>query len=96
VIFGLSSGNSPARPVPVPAQEQADEQLRLIREVSGSGRGQRVETLFHIQNQEFWFNIQYIPIKDDQRDTDLILGIARDITDRKSLERQLISKSSPR
>ena len=92
VIFGLSSGElagqSLYRFLP---REQADEQLQLIREVSGSGRGQRVETLFHIQNQEFWFNIQYIPIKDDQSDTDLILGIARDITDRKSLERQLIS-----
>ena len=92
VIFGLSSGElagqSLYRFLP---REQADEQLRLIREVSHSGRGQRVETLFHIQNQEFWFNIQYIPIKDDQSDTDLILGIARDITDRKSLERQLIS-----
>lgn len=72
-------------------REQADNQLKLIAEVARSGRGQRTETLFEIQNEEFWFNIQYIPVRGEEDGQVLILGIARDITDRKSLEKQLIN-----
>jgi PAS domain S-box-containing protein len=72
-------------------REQADSQLELIREVLGSGKGQRTETLFQIQNEDFWFNIQYIPVRREGDEHNLILGIARDITDRKSLEKQLIN-----
>jgi len=91
-IFGATGGDlagqSLYRFLP---REQAEEQLELIREVAGTGKGHRVETLFNIQNEDLWFNIQYIPIKEQGDDAMLILGIARDITDRKSLERQLIN-----
>jgi two-component system, NtrC family, sensor kinase len=72
-------------------REQADEQLELIRNVLRYRRSQRTETLFNIQNEDFWFNIQYIPITEEGETHDQILGIARDITDRKSLEKQLIN-----
>jgi PAS domain S-box-containing protein len=72
-------------------REQADEQLKLIRGVLDGGRARRTETLFNIQNEEFWFNIQYIPVKGQGQDEQDILGIGRDITDRKSLEKQLIN-----
>ncbi|MFH1147677.1 MAG: ATP-binding protein [Pseudomonadota bacterium] len=93
-LFGLSksvelTGQSLYRFLP---REQTEEQLSMIRDVCDSGRGQRTETIFHIQNEEFWFNIHYIPLKaEGKEESRYILGIARDITDRKSLERQLIN-----
>lgn len=90
-LFGVSghdlAGQSLYRFLP---KEQAEEQLKLIREVYVSGKGRRTETIFNIQNEAFWFNIQYIPLKEGG-DNGFILGIARDITDRKSLEKQLIN-----
>ena len=72
-------------------REQADEQLRLIHEVVEDGKRQRTESLFQIQGEDFWFNLHYIPIREQDREEPVVLGIARDITDRKSLERQLIN-----
>jgi len=91
-LFGVGSeeptGQSIYRFLP---REQADGQLELIREVLRSGKGQRTEALFRIQNEDLWFNIHYIPMKGEAGDHEHILGIARDITDRKSLEKQLIN-----
>jgi two-component system NtrC family sensor kinase len=91
-IFGVGdgalNGQSLYRYLP---REQADEQLRLIQEVVKTGRRQRTESLFQIQGQELWFNLQYIPIRAQESEAPVILGIARDMTDRKSLERQLIN-----
>jgi PAS domain S-box-containing protein len=72
-------------------REQADDQFLLVREALKTGKGQRTETRFRIQNEDFWFNIQYIPLKGEEDNNRTILGIARDITDRKSLEKQLIN-----
>jgi two-component system, NtrC family, sensor kinase len=71
--------------------EQVEDQLMLIREALRSERGQRIETRMRIQKEDFWFNIQYIPLKGKGNGEDHVLGIARDITDRKSLEKQLIN-----
>lgn len=91
-LLGVSSnelaGQSLYRFLP---RRQADEQLELIGHVLRSKRGQRTETIFRIQGEDFWFNIQYILLKGEDGDQDHILGIARDITDRKSLEKQLIN-----
>jgi PAS domain S-box-containing protein len=91
-VFGMSRdelvGQSLERFLP---REQADAQLGIIRSVDGSGRGQRTETLLRLQGEEYWFNIQYLPITDESGEEGLVLGIARDITDRKSMERQLIN-----
>lgn len=72
-------------------KEQVEEQLKLVQRVFQFGKKERTETLFRIQDEDFWFNIQYIPLKEERSDNGLILGIARDITDRKSLEKQLIN-----
>ncbi len=91
-MFGISSleltGQSLYRFLP---RKQADDQLALIREVLRYKKGQRTETVFRIQEEDFWFNIQYIPVRGDSGEYELILGIARDITERKSLEKQLIN-----
>jgi two-component system, NtrC family, sensor kinase len=72
-------------------KEQAEAQLSLINQVSRKGRGLRIESRFCLEQQDFWFNIQYIPIKDPADGRTLILGIARDITEIKSFEKQLIN-----
>jgi PAS domain S-box-containing protein len=91
-MFGISAeeltGQSLYRFLP---KEQTDEQLQLIGEAIRSGKGRRTETLMKIQGEDFWFNIQYIPVRGEPNGDDHVLGIARDITDRKSLEKQLIN-----
>ncbi len=91
-FFGVSAeelaGHSLYRFLP---REQADEQLVIIRRILETKRGERTETLFRIQEEDFWFNIQYIPVRAEEEGGEHILGIARDITDRKSLEKQLIN-----
>lgn len=72
-------------------REEADEQMELAREVLRTGKGRRIESILDIQGETFWFNVQYIPLKGEAEEPDHVLGIARDITDRKSLEKQLIN-----
>ena len=71
--------------------DQTEDQLRIVNEVLRSGAGRRIETVFRIHNQEFWFNIQYLLIKDEGSREEYVLAIGRDVTERKSLERQLIN-----
>ena len=71
--------------------DQTEDQLRIVNAVLRSGTSQRIETVFRIHNQEFWFNIQFIPLRDEGSGEDYILAIGRDVTERKSLEKQLIN-----
>ena len=43
-----------------------------------------------VQSNDYWFNIQYIPVRGGEGEQKLILGIGRDITERKSLEKQFL------
>jgi PAS domain S-box-containing protein len=72
-------------------REQAYDQLKTIRTTLRSGKGQKVETLLKVPAGNLWFNIQYIPVTGEGGGEDHALGIARDITERKTLERQLIN-----
>ncbi len=72
-------------------KDQADGQLALAQETLLSGKRQRTEMQFRIQDSDLWLNLQYIPIKASDDEPPYILGIGRDITERKSLEEQLLS-----
>lgn len=72
-------------------REQAFEQLKVIRRTLESGKGQKLETLLKVPKGNLWFNIQYIPVKGEDGGEDHAIGIARDITERKTIERQLIN-----
>lgn len=72
-------------------REQSSEQLKIIRETLWSGRAQKMETALRVPAGRLWFNIQYIPLKGESEEEDCALGIARDITERKNIERQLIN-----
>jgi|WetSurMetagenome_2_1015567.scaffolds.fasta_scaffold14579_3 two-component system, NtrC family, sensor kinase len=71
--------------------DQTEDQLRIVNQVQRSGIGRRTETVFRIHNQEFWFNMQYLSLRDEEVGEDYVLAIGRDITERKSLEKQLIN-----
>lgn len=71
-------------------KEQAESQLELVRNVHRTGKGRRMETPVRVQSQDYWFNIQYIPVRGGEGEQELILGIGRDITERKSLEKQFL------
>lgn len=90
-IFGVSihemAGQSLYQFLP---REQVYEQLNCVRGTLASGRGQKIETRLALPSGNFWFNIQYIPVKGDGGE-DLALAIARDITERKDIEQQLIN-----
>ncbi len=71
-------------------REQVYEQLNCVRQTLASGKGQKIETRLALPSGNFWFNIQYIPVKGEGGE-DFALAIARDITERKDIEQQLIN-----
>ena len=71
-------------------EEQAENQLELVRYVHRMGKGRRAETPVRVRGNDYWFNIQYIPVRGGEGEQKLILGIGRDITERKSLEKQFL------
>lgn len=70
--------------------KEVQEQLSCVRKALSSGRGQKTETRLALPSGNFWFNIQYIPVKGDGVE-EYALAIARDITERKDIEQQLIN-----
>lgn len=69
--------------------DQTEEQLRMINQALRSGRSRTTETMFRIHDQDFWFNLRYVPVKGRGERGDVVLGLGRDITERKSVEKQL-------
>ncbi len=91
-IFGVEAGSLVGRSIAAfLPEEHGREQLNMVGEAIMSGKAQRAEVVFQVHNEPLWFHIQYIPIQGEGADSPIILGIARDITDRKSLEKQLIN-----
>lgn len=72
-------------------REQAYGQLKIIRRVLRSGKGEKLETQLKMPAGSLWFDMQYIPVKGEGGGEDHALGIARDITERKTIETQLIN-----
>lgn len=72
--------------------EKADAQMELIRRAAESQTGVWAEVPLDVRDEDRWFNIRYIPIREGEKGRGLVLGIARDITDRKKLEVQLMNR----
>jgi two-component system, NtrC family, sensor kinase len=72
-------------------REQVYEQLHYVREVLDSGKGRKIETAWLLASGNLWFDIQYIPLKGEGAQEDYALAIARDITERKNIEQQLVN-----
>ena len=70
--------------------EVAERQLALVRRVLAGGRSVRSEFRVADEGYETWINASYMPLKDDAGQVRRVLCIARDVTEQKELERNLI------
>jgi two-component system, NtrC family, sensor kinase len=70
---------------------QGSFDLQWIEEVWQTGRVKNIEHPLSIAGQEFWLNTQLIALKEDSGQVQAILGISRDITEKKKIEQQMIN-----
>ncbi len=64
-------------------------QHRAIEEVIATGEIQSSESVFTLDGQDTWHENQSIPLKDDAGNTYAVLGVSRDISQRKRVEMAL-------
>ncbi|MBI5605329.1 MAG: PAS domain-containing protein [Deltaproteobacteria bacterium] len=64
---------------------------QLIEEIWRTGRPKTIEHTFKIRANDYWLSTQLIAIKDDQGLVQEVLGISRDITEKKKIEKQMIN-----
>jgi two-component system, NtrC family, sensor kinase len=70
---------------------EAEELARLIEGVYGSGKSIREEFELRMEERPIWISANFMPVKTDAGEVGTILCIARDITETKSLQRQLVN-----
>ncbi|MEJ2165720.1 MAG: PAS domain S-box protein [Desulfobacterales bacterium] len=81
-------GNSLAGVFP---EQTSERQLKLIRLVYQHGKSIREEFEIQLEDHPIWISANFMPIKNDRGEVGSILCIARDVTENKNLERQLIN-----
>ncbi len=64
---------------------------QLIEEIWQTGKPKTIEHSLKIEANDFWLNTQLIAIKDDRNQVQGVLGISRDITGKKKIEKQMIN-----
>ncbi len=69
----------------------SDQQLKLITLVYKHGRSVRGEFELKMGDHAIWMSANFMPLKDDENIIHSVLCIARDITENKNLEKQLIN-----
>ncbi len=62
--------------------------LTTIREVFAINQGKQVTHLLSINDQDYWLNTNFRRLLDEEGNIYAVLGIARDITNRKEIEQQ--------
>jgi PAS domain S-box-containing protein len=67
----------------------ADAQGTLLKKVFETGEHVQTEEKIHFGTQEFWIDTSSVPLKDKTGNVTAVLGIARDITERKRIEEAL-------
>jgi PAS domain S-box-containing protein len=73
------------------SQEIAEKQLKLIKSVFQFGKSMRDEFMVARGEYQIWLNANFMPRKDENGNVTSVLCIARDITESKKLENQLIN-----
>jgi PAS domain S-box-containing protein len=73
------------------SEEVASQQLKLIRMVFQFGKSVRDEFMVKTGEHQTWLSANLMPLKDEQERVVSVLCIARDITENKKLENQLIN-----
>ena len=69
----------------------AQKQLKLIRLVYQHGKSVREEFEIQLEDHPIWISANFMPIKNDLGEVGSVLCIARDVTENKNLERQLVN-----
>jgi len=64
---------------------------QLLDEIWQTGKPKTLEHNLKIGTNEAWLNTQLIAIKDDEGQVQGVLGISRDITEKKKIEKQMIN-----
>jgi two-component system NtrC family sensor kinase len=72
-------------------EKVAQEQLGLVKLTLKAGRSVRGEFEIDLGGHKTWISANFMPLKDEQGQLNTVLCIARDITENKNLERQLIN-----
>lgn len=73
------------------SQEIAEKQLKLIKSVFQFGKSIRDEFMIERGEYQIWLSANFMPCKDEKSNVISVLCIARDITESKKLEKQLIN-----
>ena len=69
--------------------ETAQHHIERIRRVFETGAMGETDELFRFGSKEIWLNIRTIPLRDDQGRITSVMGVCRDITERKRAEEAL-------
>ncbi len=69
----------------------ADRQKMSLNKVFESGESFYIETVTQFPDREFWLGSRLVPIKAPDGRVSSVLGISRDITDRKRIEQEKIN-----
>ena len=72
-------------------EETTESQLKLIRLVYNFKKSVRDEFMFTLGEHQTWISANFMPLKNEGGEVSSVLCIARDITENKQLERQLIN-----
>ena len=72
-------------------EKVAREQLKLVKLVLKAGKSVRDEFEIDLGEHKTWISANFMPLKNEQGEVNAVLCIARDITENKNLERQLIN-----
>jgi PAS domain S-box-containing protein len=68
-----------------------EKQLKIVESVFEKGKSVRDEFELKFDNQQIWINANFMPLKNQEGEVSSVLCIARDITENKRLEKQLIN-----
>jgi PAS domain S-box-containing protein len=69
----------------------AERQLDLVRRVHASGKSLREEFELPLEGGSVWISANFMPVKGATGEVGTILCIARDVTETKNLQRQLVN-----
>jgi PAS domain S-box-containing protein len=72
-------------------EDVAEKQLKWVKLIYELGRSLRDEFEIEVGEHEIWISANLMPLKDEEGNVSAVLCIARDITESKNLERQLIN-----
>jgi len=68
------------------SKESADLQMGFVRQVFNTGKNVNVKHPVQVGKREYWFTSNFVGIKNESGKVFNVLGISRDITERKKME----------